>query len=152
MTVTDMASLDYNAYSLSQNSAVNQYASDTSSVAKQYYNISDISTADSVLDAEKGVSFSSVGNVDSYSSTWFQASQLSNFTSIEQNVADTSECELLSGNTDANNLLSIVNVNTDAIQAYAESVLSSKNPDTGAVNGYESYLQDFSSSNLNMLV
>ncbi|HEX3016615.1 MAG TPA: hypothetical protein VHP31_02030 [Caproicibacter sp.] len=151
MTAADMASLDYGMYSLSSNGTVSQYSTDSSSVSKQYFDLSDISGANDALNSEKSVAFSSIANIESYSENLLQASQLS-CTGTISNGENSSISELLSGNTDSSSLLNIINVNTDAIRAYAESVLTPSQPNSCTLNNYESYLQDSSSSGLDLLV
>ncbi len=111
LTISSQASYLYNYYSLINSDKYTENAVDSSQVAKDTYNVSDVSSAltalNDVTDFENSFS---IGNVDSYVKNAFSASQVGTYDATKPGIV-----RLLSGDAGTDDIYDIIEY-TDSLK------------------------------------
>lgn len=145
LTVSDQANLYYSLYSFSGSDINQSNAVNTSSITKNDYNVSNLTNAlDSVSRTDK-VSFSSIGNVDSYAKDAYALSQLSGYSTL---IGDSNNVSgVLSNTSNMYNLLSYSRtLDTQLIKAVANNDSFDVDSLAADTNPYSGYLSSTSTS------
>jgi hypothetical protein len=143
MTISDQASYEYGLYQYENSSAAKNNTVDSSAVAKKYYNISSISNAVDAMSGASSKNGYSLGSVNTYAVGLIQESQLSDYSTIKDNLKSSVQTALLSGSTDLSSLYSMLGFNAASTKDYLSilnSGTSSGSSSASAVDNYKKYL------------
>lgn len=151
MTVSGQASNLYSLYQYENSAAAQGSQADPSAVSKQNYNISSLSHAVDALNGVPSQNGYSIGSVSSAAANLIQESQLSDYSTIKDNLNSSAQTEILSGGTDLSALYSTLGFNPVSTENYLK-ILSSGDTSSGssgnAVNDYRSYLSSSTETSL----
>jgi len=147
ITVNNLSSFYYNTYALSNSDTYKENAVDSSDVAKESYNVANLTNAFDALANSDTVDFNMIGNVDSYAKNIYTISQLDVYDTL---TSATSVSDILSNNSDLSGLYEFLGANDLVSKDYYEAVLDEDagTDTTTESQSYSDYLDDNTSGSV----
>ncbi|SDM61484.1 hypothetical protein [Acetanaerobacterium elongatum] len=148
MTISNLASSYYNNFAFTGSNTYAKYASKTSAVSKNTFNVSNLSTAFASLENASSSGFSTLQNVDTFVKSCFTFSQLDSAEKLSSIISSSGSMKLLSGGNNLSGMYDLLGselaLSTQAVESLFTSSASS--------NAIQSYAKTLNAANVASLL